>query len=76
MGGMCRDGKPDACFNLGVVYDGGIGNRQDGEKAAEFFGLACELGDQVGCANLGAMYALGKGASANQRKRSNSREIM
>lgn len=38
-----------ACNNLGVLYYNGDGVKQDYKKAMEFFGKACDLGEQKGC---------------------------
>ena len=39
----------DACFNLGVLYNNGVGVRQDKSKAKHYVGLACDGGMQRGC---------------------------
>ena len=44
-------GYADACFNLGVLYYDGKGVRQDKGAAKEYFGKACDLGNQGGCNN-------------------------
>lgn len=45
----CDGGNTIACFNLGLMYHNGKGIRQDYRQAKEFFGKACDLGDQGGC---------------------------
>ncbi|MFW8566860.1 tetratricopeptide repeat protein [Orrella sp. 11846] len=42
-------GDASAQLNLGVLYRNGYGVRQDYVKAREWFGKACDNGDQRGC---------------------------
>lgn len=44
-------GYADGCNNLGVLYANGQGVRQDKGAAKEYFGKACDLGNQGGCNN-------------------------
>lgn len=48
----CNNDLLDGCVNLGVMYAHGKGIPQDKKKAAEYFKLACDKGEQVGCNNL------------------------
>lgn len=45
----CEGGDMLGCKNLGVLYDQGQGVRQDKRVAKEYYGRACDLGDQNGC---------------------------
>ena len=40
-----------ACNNLGIAYNNGIGVRQNRTTAKEYYGKACDLGNQEGCDN-------------------------
>ena len=40
-----------ACNSLGVQYENGQGVRQNRSIAKQYFGKACDLGDQLGCNN-------------------------
>jgi TPR repeat protein len=40
-----------AQFNLGIMYANGQGVIQDKKRAKEYFGKACDGGDQKGCDN-------------------------
>jgi TPR repeat protein len=51
-----------------VAHADGIGWRQDDQKAAEYYKIACDGGDGLGCTYLGLMYEDGRGVQANQAK--------
>lgn len=55
----CDSGHIQSCNNLGVLYDGGLGVRQDKRKAIELFGLACDYGIESGCHNFSLMRTRG-----------------
>ncbi len=38
-----------SCINLAESYEEGLGLRQDLDLAKEYYGKACDLGDQEGC---------------------------
>ena len=42
-------GYANGCVLLGFLYQYGEGVRKDYNKAMEFFGKACDLGEQKGC---------------------------
>ena len=42
-------GDAKGCYRLGNLYREGEGVRQNDNKAMEFFGKACDLGEQKGC---------------------------
>ncbi|WP_406040568.1 hypothetical protein [Succinimonas sp.] len=37
------------CYSLGFLYDNGQGVRQNFQTAKEYYGKACDLGDQDCC---------------------------
>ncbi|MCI6218137.1 MAG: hypothetical protein MR629_06385 [Helicobacter sp.] len=54
-----------SCNNLGVLYDGGFGVRQDKARAIELFGIACDYGFQEACNNFSLMQTFGSLNSEN-----------
>ena len=46
-----NQGNTKAQFNLGIMYANGQGVIQDKKRAKEYFGKACDGGDQKGCDN-------------------------
>ena len=52
-----------AQFNLGVMYEGGLGVPQDYAQAMEWWRKAAEQGDPSAQLNLGAMFAEGRGVA-------------
>ena len=48
---LAEQGNAEAQYNLGAMYDSGRGVRQDRALAQEWFGKACQNGDQDGCNN-------------------------
>lgn len=54
---LCKKYKVgDSCFETGKTYEDGIGVRYDLQKAKEFFGLACDYGNQDGCSKYKALF--------------------
>ncbi|WP_394954955.1 tetratricopeptide repeat protein [uncultured Helicobacter sp.] len=47
----CEDANAQGCFMLGTLYLHGYGARQDSVIAKEFYGRACDFGEQTGCEN-------------------------
>ena len=56
-----NQGHAYAKYNLGTMYYGGEGVRQDYQKALELYQLAANQGDVDAQYNLGYMYDNGKG---------------
>jgi TPR repeat protein len=54
-------GDPNAEYKLGLVYDVGVGARQDLAKAALWYQRAADQGHVAAQFNLGLMYASGRG---------------
>lgn len=47
----CDTNNGDTYNNLGALYYNGQGVRQNFSIAKQYFGKACDLGEQVGCNN-------------------------
>nr|WP_315520552.1 hypothetical protein [uncultured Campylobacter sp.] len=53
---LCKKYKDDAsCLIAGIAYKEGLGVRFDILKAKEYFGLACDYGNQDGCSKYKAL---------------------
>ncbi len=55
----CDGGMMGACNDLWVLYQNGLGVRQDGAQALELYVRACDGGVGLGCENVGALYDFG-----------------
>jgi hypothetical protein len=62
----CQIGSPDACSNLGALYEAGVGVHASARDAAALYERACNAGAALGCSNLGALYARGKGVPRDE----------
>lgn len=58
---LARTGHRDAQFNLGLLYENGLGVAADGAQAAYWFERAADQDDRTAQAYLGEMYAGGLG---------------
>lgn len=45
----CNLSNKVGCYDVGVMYHNGTGVRRNSKKSNEYFGKACDLGDQQGC---------------------------
>ncbi len=61
-------GLVEAQFNLGVMFEDGLGTEQNFEKAVTWYHRAATSGDERALNNLGNMYWHGKGVSKDKRK--------
>lgn len=61
-------GHCTAPTNLGWMYSVGRGTPVDLEKAAQYYSIAAERGDDVGQCNLGYDYLNGRGVSCNRKE--------
>ena len=61
-------GLVEAQFNLGVMFEDGLGTEQNLEKAATWYHRAATSGDERAMNNLGNMYWHGKGVSKDKPK--------
>jgi hypothetical protein len=60
---LAEGGHRDAQFNLGLLYENGLGVAKDGAQAAHWFRRAAEQDDRSAQAYLAEMYAKGLGVS-------------
>lgn len=51
----CSSGKGQRCFQIGDVFDRGLGVSRDSRRAALWFYRACQQGDDRGCRRLGQL---------------------
>lgn len=58
-------GHVSAQLNLGVIYNQGIGVKQNYEEAAKWYKKAAEQGNSKAQLNLGILYDLGRGVEKN-----------
>ena len=58
---MAEQGYAQAQGGLGMMYERGLGVKQDDFKAVNWYRKAAEQGDADAQLNLGAMYAIGRG---------------
>ena len=56
-----KQGNTDAQFNLGAMYEHGVGTQVDYAEAARWYLPAAEEGDIDALSNLGVLYQGGKG---------------
>ena len=64
---LAEPGDADAQFNLGVMYQKGIGVPQDYKTAVKWYRLAAEQGFARAQTNLGVMYFYGHGDPQNHK---------
>ncbi len=57
-----EQGKAEAQYQLGLMYDGGVGVEENDAEALKWYRLAAEQGYAKAQYNLGMMYYFGKGA--------------
>ncbi len=58
---LANQGNADAQYNLGVMYDNGLGVPQDHAEAAKWYRKAAEQGEANAQNLLGLMYGKGRG---------------
>ena len=61
-------GQCGAPTNLGWMYEVGRGTPSDLEKAAQYYSIAAERGDNVGQCNLAYCYLNGRGVPCNREE--------
>ena len=64
----CNGGNTYACNELAIMYDTGLGSKQDYLKALKFYTKACDGEYIIGCYNLGIMYEKGQGTNQDYYK--------
>lgn len=62
---LAESGHVDAQFNMGLLYDNGVGVERDLARAAEWYRRAAEAGDRTAQSYLGEMYARGHGVETD-----------
>ncbi len=60
---LAESGQADAQFNLGVLYDEGLGVKQDQAQAVQWYRRAAEQGHAQAQYNLAVLYASGLGVA-------------
>ena len=65
---LAEQGHADAQYNLGVMYEKGLGVPQDDQEAVRWFRLAAEQGIVRAQVNLGFMYVNGQGVQKDYVK--------
>ena len=60
------NGNASAQYNLGVMYEQGIGTPEDLSEAAKWYRRAAEQGDPEAQSNLGVLYDQGRGMAQDQ----------
>ena len=61
-------GLVEAQFNLGVMFEDGLGTEQNFKKAAAWYHRAANSGDERAMNNLGSLYWHGKGVNKDKFK--------
>ena len=64
---LAEQGNADAQYNLGVMYDSGLGVPQDDKTAVKWWTLAAEQGDADAQTNLATMYDNGRGVPEDDK---------
>ena len=59
----CKGGLPEACANLGAMYEEGWSVPVDLAKAREYYQRTCSERTAVGCTDLGYLYEYGRGVA-------------
>ena len=68
-------GLPEACANLGAMYEEGWSVEVDLEKAREYYESTCNERAQAGCTDLGFLYEYGKGVPKNYARARRAYEL-
>lgn len=62
---LAESGNRDAQFNLGLLYENGLGVARDDAEALAWYRRAAERGDAGAQYNVGEFYAFGRGVAPN-----------
>ena len=65
---LAKNGHIEAQFNLGAIYEAGLGVPKDAAEAAGWYALAAGQGHAAAQYNLGVMYADGRGVSRDDAR--------
>lgn len=63
-----KEGHADSQFNVGVMYEQGIGVAKDDKEAVYWYGKAADQGSSAAQYNLGVLYENGRGTAVNFAK--------
>ncbi len=63
-----RDGHVEAMFNLGYLYDKGLGTKQDYARAMDWYRRIAKKGNGMSMLNIGALYENGYGVKRDYKK--------
>lgn len=63
---LANKGNASAQYNLGVMYEKGIGVDQDYKEVAKWYKLSAKQGHALAQYNLGTMYYKGRGIEVNK----------
>lgn len=64
----CNDGDPDACHEVGAMFESGQGVERDPMRASIYYERACNGGAMQACAALGMMHLRGGGVTMDRRR--------
>jgi len=62
---LAQSGHRDAQFNMGLLYENGLGVARDDAEALRWYRRAAEAGDAAAQYNVGLFYAMGRGVAPN-----------
>ena len=65
---VAEQGLAEAQFNLGLIYDNGLGVTEDNQEAVKWYRRAAEQGLTEAQNNLGLMYEKGEGISEDVKE--------
>ncbi len=65
---LAEQGYADAQYNLGLMYDNGLGVPQDDKEAVKWYRKAADQGDSDAQTNLGQMYRQGLGVPRDDKE--------
>ena len=65
---VAEQGLAEAQFNLGLIYDNGLGVTEDNQEAVKWYRRAAEQGLTEAQNNLGLMYEKGEGISEDDQE--------
>lgn len=63
-----KEGHADSQFNLGVMYENGIGVAKDEKEAVDWYGKSAAQGNAAAQFNLGVLYENGRGTEVDFAK--------
>lgn len=65
---LAKNGNAKAQYNLGIMYEKGIGVDQDYKEVVKWYELSAKQGNVEAQYSLGSMYANGRGIETNKVK--------